>query len=140
MMIGKIKQPWRLLSLLLLAITLLVIPVLADEEEEFSVLSLVLDIIMISIGIISVYYAWSVLKGTIGQGLKIAAIGLAIFGLFHLSETLLFLYTNISVENNEIIHRVLGVIAFSFIAFGLYKIRLTIKAVYSYYPNKSKNN
>lgn len=138
MMIGKIKQPWKLLSLLLLAIALLAIPVLADEEEEFSVISLVLDTIMISIGIISVYYAWSVLKGTIGQGLKIAAIGLAIFGLFHLSETLLFLYTNISVDNNEIIHRVLGVIAFSFIAFGLYKIKLAIKTAYDYYPEEGK--
>lgn len=121
------KQPWKLLHLLLLVGALLAFSVFAQEEEESVSLSLVLDVIMITIGIISVHYAWSVLGGKVGQGLKIAAVGLAIFGLFHLMETLLFLFTNISVGTNEFIHRILGVVAFSFIAFGLYKIRLATK-------------
>lgn len=124
------KQIWKLSTLLLLVTTLLAFPVFAQEEEEFSILSMFLDFIMIIIGIISVYYAWSVLQGKIGQGLKISAIGLAIFGLFHLLETLLFMFTNIPVDTNEILHRIFGIMAFSFIAFGLYKINSAIREVY----------
>lgn len=131
------KQIWKLLTLLLATI-LLAIPVFAQEEEEFSILSMVLDFIMIIIGIISVYYAWSVLQGKIGQGLRISAIGLAIFGLFHLLETLLFLFTNISVDTNEIFHRIFGIVAFTFIAFGLYKIKSAVREIDSYYQNRDK--
>ena len=124
------KNILKVSVLMLLAITLLAIPVVAQEEEEaFSIVSLILDIVMITIGVVSVYYAWSVLQGKIGQGLKIAAIGLAIFGLFHLLETILFFSTNIGVDTNEVLHRIFGIVAFSFIAFGLYKIRLAIKMV-----------
>jgi len=123
------KQPLRLALLLFLVTTLVAMPVVAQEEEAFSIVSLVLDLVMITIGIVSVYYAWSVLGGKVGQGLKIAAIGLAIFGLFHLLETILFLTTNMGVDTNEVLHRIFGIVAFSFIAFGLYKIKLAIKMV-----------
>ena len=118
---------WKLLLAALVIITLLAIPVVAQGEKEFSVVSLLLDIVMMAIGLVSVYYAWSVLRGTIGQGLKIAAIGLAILGFFHFLATILPLLTNIPLDTNQMIHRILGVVAFSFIAFGLYKIKLAVK-------------
>ena len=124
------KNAWKLVPLMLLATTLVAIPVVAQEgEKAFSIVSLVLDIVMIAIGLVSVYYAWSVLQGKIGQGLKIAAIGLAILGFFHFLATVLPSLTNIPLDMNQMVHRILGVIAFSFIAFGLYKIKLAIKMV-----------
>ena|SRR3990172_11134527 len=96
------------------------------QQEPINYTTLSLDVLLIIIGLIAVYFGATALKGKIGNGLKIASAGLAILGFLHLLETMLFAY-GVDTDLNETTHRILVFIGFALVAYGLYRIRAAVR-------------
>ncbi|TAN58525.1 hypothetical protein EPN15_00725 [Patescibacteria group bacterium] len=91
--------------------------------------SFIIDIVLIVIGVLATFYAWQV-GGSIGHGsMKLMAGGFLILGLANFIETLFFLiFTNISVENVEIIYRVIILAGFVLILVGYYRLAKFVRS------------
>lgn len=92
-------------------------------------LSLTIDTILLIIGIIMTYYTYQ-LGGKIGHNsLNYMIIGFFILGIAHITETLLFwLIPTLSIEIQELTHRLLVLIGFIFIVIGYSKLLKFVKS------------
>lgn len=90
--------------------------------------SFVIDIALIIMGVLATFYAWRI-GGNIGQGsLKLMAVGFLVLGLAHFAETLILrIFMNISVEDGEIIHRVVVLAGFALVLIGYQKLAKFVK-------------
>lgn len=75
--------------------------------------------------LIGIFVAWKVIMIMRTQtensaGLLVISSGIVLIGFIHLIETFLFLSFNITLEINELIHRLLNLFAFLLLAFGFY--------------------
>lgn len=93
------------------------------------VISFVMDIILLIGGLLGVYYAMTV-GGSIGHAsLKLMAIGFLVLGFAHLSETALFqIIPDLETSVQEIIHRVIVLVGFSFILLGYSRLAKFVRS------------
>jgi hypothetical protein len=80
-------------------------------------ISLVLDIVLVVVAVVA-YAMRPRIGGELAKGLRILLIGLMILGLDHLLETGLFIFFQLDLATNEIIHRLTVVVAFGFVILG----------------------
>jgi len=107
-------------------LSLFALPAFAQLEGTFNIPALILDIVLI--GGIVVIYLGSVFAGELKTAFNYVFIGLAVFSLNHLIETLMF-SMGVTVDSNEIIHRILHLFGFAFVIYGFYRVRKVISSV-----------
>lgn len=84
--------------------------------------SLVLDVTMVILTV-AMFLARPRIGGQLGRGLRILAAGFLVLGVAFVTETLLFLISRISIEANEIVHRLLIGLGFVLIIWGFSVMR-----------------
>jgi hypothetical protein len=89
-------------------------------------LSLLLDFVLI-IAAVAAYIARPRIGGELAKGLQILMIGIILFGLAHLSETILYFMLNFEFEIHEIVERIFEVIGFAFVIWGFLRMRKAFK-------------
>lgn len=86
------------------------------------ILSTLLDIVLIVVAV-SAYLARPRIGGELAKGLRILLIGVMILGCAHLIETLVFAQALISLDVNEVLHRLLVTVGFVFVVLGFLRMR-----------------
>ena len=100
---------------------LFALPVFANHEENgINIPSLALDLVLI--GGIAVMYFGSVFAGELKAAFNYIFIGLAVFAVNHLIETIM-IALGAGLDASEIIHRVIHLAGFAFIFYGFYRVR-----------------
>lgn len=74
--------------------------------QPLQLVSFILDGLLV-LAAIAAYLARPRLGGELAKGLRILMSGVMLLGFAHLAETLMFVALNLSLEVNEIIHRLL---------------------------------
>jgi hypothetical protein len=90
--------------------------------EPLQLFSLSLDIILV-IAAVTAFLMRPRIGGQLAKGMRTLLIGLMILGLAHFIETGLFVIFNLDTQINEIVHRVLIVVAFVFVILGFNTMR-----------------
>jgi hypothetical protein len=89
-------------------------------HEYLHFVSYALDFVLIAAGFWMAQTARQMqMRGAVGTTLQQVSVGAVILGFAHLIETVLFELFNVGTEANELIHRVIILIGFMFIANGL---------------------
>lgn len=123
---GIIKMRWKILALLAM-FSLFALPVFANSEEGgINIPALVLDIVLI--GGIFVIFIGSVFGGELKTAFNYIFVGLAVFAINHLVETIMFAF-DVGQYSNEIIHRVIHLAGFAFVIYGFYRVRKVITSL-----------
>jgi hypothetical protein len=90
--------------------------------EYLNTLSLFLDIFLV-VAAVTTYLARPRIGGRLAKGLGILLVGVMVLGLAHLIETALFAVVHVSLELNEVLHRLLIAIGFVFVIIGFLTMR-----------------
>jgi hypothetical protein len=90
--------------------------------QPLQLVSFVLDVLLV-MAAIAAYLARPRLGGQLAKGLRILMIGVMLLGFAHLTETLMFVVLSISLEANEIIHRLLVGTGIVFVLLGFVIMR-----------------
>lgn len=85
-------------------------------------ISLGLDILLVAAAAIT-YVARPRIGGELSRGLRILLGGVIVLGLAHLIETAMFTVFNLSLETNEILHRLIVMFGFVFVILGFLIMR-----------------
>ena len=107
-------------------LSLFALPVFANDKGSLSIPSLILDIVLI--GGLAIIYIGSVFAGELKTAFNYVFIGLGIFAVNHLIETIT-LFLGMGIETNEIIHRIIHLSGFAFIFYGFYRCRKVISSI-----------
>jgi hypothetical protein len=87
---------------------------------NLGMVSLGFDLLLLLIGVVMAFAASKIPSvGAIGKTVRSVVIGAMILGLAHLIETGLTEMFKVETELNEIIHRVIILIGFGFLYFGI---------------------
>ncbi|WP_302175693.1 hypothetical protein [uncultured Hydrogenophaga sp.] len=101
-----------------------------DLHEYFHFVSYALDFVLIAAGFWMAQTARRMqMKGTVGSTLKQVSAGAVVLGFAHLIETVLFEVFGVGVEANELIHRVIILVGFLFIANGLRQFAQSLRSM-----------
>lgn len=84
--------------------------------------SLVLDVLLIMAAILA-YLAQPRIGGELARGLRVLLVGVIILGFAHLVETGLFELFQLSLEVNEVAHRIFVGVGFIMIILGFSRMR-----------------
>jgi hypothetical protein len=87
-----------------------------------TILSLVLDIFLV-IAAVAAYIARPRIGGQLAKGMRSLTTGLLVLGFAHLIETLLFVIFSVNQPLNELIHRLLVALGFTFVIIGFVRMR-----------------
>lgn len=92
-------------------------------------ISFTIDIALIIMGVLATFYAWQV-GGSIGHNsLQFMAVGFLVLGIAHFLETLVLnIWTQISTEDGEIIHRVVVLVGFALLLVGYQRLAKFVKS------------
>ena len=89
-------------------------------NDYFQLASSTLDFVLIAAGFWMAHTANQMqMRGAVGVTLRQVSVGAVILGFAHLIETVLFEVVKVGTESNELIHRVIILVGFLFIANGL---------------------
>jgi hypothetical protein len=89
-----------------------------------------LDFILIGAGLWMAFTARRLqMRGVVGATIAQVAAGSIILGFAHLIETLMFQLLDSPVEVNELVHRVINLVGFIFIANGLRQFAVSLQAL-----------
>ena len=94
--------------------------------DALQLISLILDILLVVAAIVT-YLARPRIGGALDKGLRILLIGVMVLGLAHFIETILFVILPLSLEANEVIHRLLVGVGFVFVIWGFLTMRQALK-------------
>ena len=94
--------------------------------KPLEMLSLALDVITIILTI-AMFLARPRIGGELGRGMRILVTGFVVMGIGFLVETTLFITTRISLEANEVVHRLLIGLGFIGIIAGFNMMRRAFK-------------
>lgn len=94
--------------------------------KPLQTISLILDLI-VAIATVAMFLARPRIGGEFGRGMRILVIGFLVLGVAFVTETLLFLMSRISIEANEIVHRLLIGLGFVLIIWGFGVMRRALK-------------
>lgn len=101
-----------------------------DLHEYLHFFSYALDFVLIAAGFWMAQTARHMqMKGTVGSTLKQVSAGAVVLGFAHLIETVLFEVFGVGVEANELIHRVIILVGFLFIANGLRQFAQSLRSM-----------
>ncbi|MBP7691783.1 MAG: hypothetical protein KA764_07685 [Anaerolineales bacterium] len=90
--------------------------------SPLQLVSLGLDLILIALGLFT-YVRRPKVGGLFSRGFRVLLVGLVILGFSHMIETGLFVLFNFDQNWNEIVHRLLVVIAFGFVLWGFNRLQ-----------------
>jgi len=90
--------------------------------ENLQRVSLVLDGLLVLAAVLA-YLSRPRIGGKLADGLRILLIGIAVLGLGHLVESLLFVVVKVDAVVNEVVHRVLVGLGFVFVIWGFIRMR-----------------
>lgn len=90
--------------------------------QPLQLVSFILDGMLV-LAAMAAYFARPRLGGELAKGLRILMIGVMLLGFAHLAETLMFVVLNLSLEANEIIHRLLVGAGIVFVMLGFVIMR-----------------
>ena len=117
---------WKILIPALM-LSLFALPVFAEPEGTFNIPALVLDIVLIG-GIVAIYLG-SVFAGELKTAFNYVFVGLAIFAVNHLIETIMISSLHVDIDTAETVHRVIHLMGFAFIFYGFYRCRKVITSI-----------
>lgn len=86
------------------------------------IISLSLDVLLVVAAVVS-YLARPRIGGQLAKGLRVLMAGVLVLGFAHLAETILFALTNLDLELNEVVHRLLIGAGFILVVLGFYIMR-----------------
>ena len=101
-----------------------------DLHDYLHLASYTLDFILIAAGFWMAHTARQMrMRGAVGSTLRQVSIGAVVLGFAHLIETVLFEVFDVGTEANELVHRIIILIGFLFIANGLRQFASSLKAL-----------
>lgn len=101
-----------------------------DLHEYLHVASYALDFILIAAGFWMANTARQMqMRGAVGSTLRQVSTGAVVLGFAHLIETILFEVFQVGSEVNELIHRVIILVGFLFIANGLRQFARSLRSL-----------
>ncbi len=99
-------------------------------NEYLHLASYTLDFVLIAAGFWMANTARQMqMRGAVGSTLRQVSIGAVVLGFAHLIETVLFEVFDVGTEANELVHRVIILIGFLFIANGLRQFARSLKSL-----------
>lgn len=103
---------------------------LNDFNEYLHFASYALDFVLIAAGFWMATTARQMqMRGAVGSTLRQVSIGAVVLGFAHLIETVLFEVFDVGTEANELVHRVIILVGFLFIANGLRQFARSLKSL-----------
>jgi|APDOM4702015191_1054821.scaffolds.fasta_scaffold42163_1 hypothetical protein len=85
-------------------------------------LAILLDITLVIAGL-AAYRASPKIGGELAKGLRLLTNGVLILGFAHLVESLMFVYFDTARPFNEVIHRLIVILGFTFVIVGFNRMR-----------------
>lgn len=107
-----------------LILSALAFPVFAADGVNMP--ALLLDIVLIG-GVVAIYLG-AVFAGELRSAFNYAFVGIFIFAVNHLIETMMFAF-GFGADVTEIIHRLIHLAGFAFLIYGFYRVRKVISSV-----------
>lgn len=103
---------------------------LEDLHDYLHFISYGLDFILIAAGFWMANTARLLqMRGAVGSTLRQISIGAVVLGFAHLIETILFEVFDVGTETNELLHRVIILVGFLFIANGLRQFAQSLRSL-----------
>lgn len=97
-------------------------------SDPVDLINFLLDLLLIFIGIwMAVNASLLRVKGALGGTMRFVTIGSLILGVAHLAETVLDQHFHVEMAHNELIHRVIIMLGFLSIAYGLSRLTNAIR-------------
>lgn len=103
---------------------------LSHVNDYLHFASYALDLILIAAGFWMAYTARQMqMRGAVGSTLRQVSAGAIVLGFAHLIETVLFEVFHVGTEANELVHRIIILIGFLFIANGLRQFSASLRSL-----------
>lgn len=94
--------------------------------KPLQTMSLILDLI-VAIATVAMFLARPRIGGELGKGMRILVIGFLVLGVTFLTETVLFIVFRLSIEANEVFHRLMSGLGFILVIWGFSVMRRAFK-------------